>query len=75
MESVQLYNAIPANAVLIDMREKEDYAAGHIPGALLIPNESIETERPGLLPDPEQIILVYCRSGRRSNETAAWQSI
>ena len=56
--------------VIIDVRRPEEYAAGHIPGAVLLPNESIGAERPSLLPDNDQIILVYCRSGRRSKQAA-----
>ena len=52
--------------VVVDVRRQDEYDAGHIPGAILIPNESISTERPVELPDLEQIILVYCRSGNRS---------
>ena len=43
---------------------------GHIPDAVLIPNESIADKQPEELPDLDQIILVYCRSGRRSKEAA-----
>ncbi len=56
--------------VIVDVRREDEYAEGHIPGAILIPNDSIDTEPPEELPDPEQIILVYCRSGRRSKEAA-----
>ena len=56
--------------VVVDVRRQEEYDEGHIPGAILIPNESIETERPEELPDLYQIILIYCRSGRRSKEAA-----
>ena len=56
--------------VIVDVRRQDEYDAGHIPGAVLIPNESIGTERPEELPDLEQTILVYCRSGRRSKEAA-----
>ena len=44
--------------------------AGHIPGAILIPNESIGCDSPEALPDYDQIILVYCRSGNRSKQAA-----
>ena len=57
-------------SVTVDVRRQDEYDAGHIPGAILIPNESIGTEQPAELPDPEQIILIYCRSGRRSKEAA-----
>ena len=56
--------------VIVDVRRQDEYDAGHIPGAILIPNESITDTRPEQLPDLEQIILVYCRSGRRSKEAA-----
>ena len=54
------------SSVIVDVRHQEEYDSGHIPGAILIPNENINTERPEELPDLDQIILVYCRSGRRS---------
>ncbi len=56
--------------VTVDVRRRDEYDAGHIPGAILIPNESIGTEKPAELPDTDQIILIYCRSGRRSKEAA-----
>ena len=57
-------------AVIVDVRTIEEYEEGHIPGAICIPNETIGAERPAQLPDLDQIILVYCRSGRRSKEAA-----
>ena len=56
--------------VIVDVRRQDEYDAGHIPGAILIPNESIGTSRPAELPDPDQIILIYCRSGNRSKQAA-----
>ncbi len=56
--------------VVVDVRTQEEYAQGHIPGAICIPNESIVDAQPEELPDLEQTILVYCRSGRRSKEAA-----
>ena len=56
--------------IIVDVRRQDEYDEGHIPGAILIPNESISTAPPTELPDKEQIILVYCRSGRRSKEAA-----
>ena len=56
--------------IIVDVRRQDEYDAGHIPGAVLIPNESIISDPPELLPDTSQIILVYCRSGRRSKEAA-----
>lgn len=56
--------------IIVDVRRQDEYDAGHIPGAILIPNESIEKDRPKELPDLDQIILIYCRSGRRSKEAS-----
>jgi sucrose phosphorylase len=56
--------------VIVDVRRADEYAKGHIPGAILIPNEEIGTEQPEELPDKNQIILVYCRTGRRSKEAS-----
>ena len=56
--------------VVVDVRRQDEYDAGHIPGAILIPNESIGTEQPEGLPDLNQIILIYCRSGNRSKQAA-----
>ena len=56
--------------IIVDVRRQDEYDAGHIPGAILIPNENIGTEQPEQLPDKDQIILIYCRSGRRSKEAA-----
>lgn len=52
--------------VLLDVREQDEFAEGHIEGAVLIPYESIGDRAENELPDKEQTILVYCRSGRRS---------
>ena len=57
------------NVVIVDVRTQEEYAAGHIEGALLIPNESISTA-PVELPDKDAVILVYCRSGNRSAQAS-----
>ncbi len=56
--------------IIVDVRRADEYASGHIPGAILIPNESIGTEQPDQLPDKDQIILIYCRSGNRSKQAA-----
>ena len=56
--------------VVVDVRRQDEYDEGHIPGAICVPNESIIFDSPEVLPDYEQIILVYCRSGRRSKEAA-----
>lgn len=56
--------------VIVDVRTGEEYAGGHIENAILIPNESIMDEPPEQLPDKDAVILLYCRSGRRSQEAA-----
>lgn len=54
--------------ILLDVRTAEEYAGGHIPNALNLPNEDIQSIEPDILPDKEQLILVYCRSGNRSGQ-------
>lgn len=56
--------------IIVDVRRQDEYDEGHIPGAICIPNESIIDTKPAELPDVDQIILIYCRSGRRSKEAA-----
>ncbi len=56
--------------VIVDVRRQDEYNEGHIPGAVCIPNESIGSEMPEELPDPDQVILVYCRSGNRSRQAS-----
>lgn len=56
--------------VILDVRRPDEYAEGHIPGAINVPNETIGTAEIPELPDKGQLILVYCRSGRRSKEAA-----
>lgn len=52
--------------VIIDARTQEEFDGGHIPGAVLIPEYEIAQRAENELPDKDQLILVYCRSGRRS---------
>ena len=52
--------------VIIDARTEEEFAEGHIKNAILIPEYEIASRAEKELPDKEQLILVYCRSGRRS---------
>lgn len=56
--------------ILLDVRTAEEYAAGHIPGAQLLPNEEIGDSAPPELPDKNAEILIYCRSGNRSAKAA-----
>ena len=77
MENHQPTNRLPPNKqktimdtekdyVIIDARTEEEFAEGHIENAILIPEYEIANRAEKELPDKEQLILVYCRSGRRS---------
>ena len=59
------------NFILLDVRTPEEFADGHIPSAINIPNESIGESDIAKLPDKEQRIYVYCRSGNRSKQASA----
>ena len=56
--------------IILDVRRPDEFAAGHIPNAINVPNETIGTSEIPELPDKDQLIMVYCRSGRRSKEAA-----
>ena len=56
--------------ILLDVRTHEEFAELHIPGAICVPNEEIGTDEIPELPNKEQLILVYCRSGNRSKEAS-----
>jgi len=56
--------------VILDVRTQEEYEEGHIPGAIVISHEQIEEKAEDALTDKDQLILVYCRSGRRSKLAA-----
>ena len=56
--------------IILDVRRADEFATGHIPGAINVANESIGTDEITELPDKKQLIMVYCRSGRRSKEAA-----
>ncbi len=68
----EAYERINENqeAVILDVRTQEEYDEGHINGALLLPNESIGTDKPAFLTDMDAEILIYCRSGNRSKQAA-----
>ena len=55
---------------IVDVRTEEEYAEGHIEGAIVIPNETIGTEEIEELSDKDATLLIYCRSGRRSAQAA-----
>jgi rhodanese-related sulfurtransferase len=56
--------------IILDVREQDEFDQGHIPGAILIPYTQIDRKAEDMLPDLDQLILVYCRSGRRSKIAA-----
>ena len=56
--------------VILDVRTQEEFDAGHIPGAILIPNTEIAERAEQELPDKDQLLLVYCRSGNRSKQAS-----
>ena len=58
------------NYIILDTRTQEEYDQGHIPGAILIPYDEILEKAESILTDKNQMILVYCRSGRRSKLAA-----
>ncbi|ACV39531.1 rhodanese-like domain-containing protein [Leptotrichia buccalis] len=57
-------------AIVVDVRTLEEYNEGHIPNAISVPLETIENEAEAKLKNKDDLILVYCRSGRRSREAA-----
>ena len=56
--------------LIVDVRRPDEFAEGHIAGAINVPNEEIIDEMPELLPDKDQLLLIYCRSGNRSKEAS-----
>lgn len=61
---------IESNYIILDVRTEEEFNEAHIEGAILIPDYEIGTKAESILTDKEQLILVYCRSGRRSKNAA-----
>ena len=68
-EGLELMEA-DSDYILLDVRRDDEFEEGHIPGAINIPNESIGTEESAELPDKNQTIYVYCRSGNRSKQAS-----
>lgn len=56
--------------IILDVRTQDEFDESHIPGAVLIPHDEITEKAEDLLTDKDQLILVYCRSGRRSKLAA-----
>ena len=63
--------AVEGEYLILDVRRADEFAEGHIPGAINVANEDILSTQPAEFPDKNQVIYVYCRSGRRSKEAAA----
>src|ERR1700733_13632378 len=57
---------ITNGAVLVDVRETDEFAAGHIPGARHVPRSNLESRIEGAVPDRSQHVILYCASGQRS---------
>ena len=69
-EGIEIAKKNP-DAIIVDVRRDDEYKAGHIPGAVLLTMETITEETASkVLPDKNQMILIYCRSGRRSKIAA-----
>ena len=68
-EIVQIMNE-NSDYVILDVRTMQEYNEGHIPNAICIPNETIGEDIINKLPNKEQLILIYCRSGNRSATAA-----
>lgn len=59
------------DAIVLDVREKEEYETGHIPGAVLLPLGTIdEDSAASVISKKDSVVLVYCRSGRRSKQAS-----
>ncbi len=63
MEEAKKVFATSVNYIILDVRRADEFAEGHIPGAVNVANEDIGAEQPVELPDLDQVIFVYCRSG------------
>ena len=70
MEEAVAMMAEETGYIILDVRRADEFAEGHIPSAINVANESIVTAEIPELPDKDQLIMVYCRSGRRSKEAA-----
>ena len=70
-EAKQIFEAGADDSyIILDVRRADEFQEGHIPRAINVANESIGAEAPAELPDKNQLIYVYCRSGNRSRQAA-----
>lgn len=70
MDEAQIIFEQEDDYIILDVRHADEYAEGHIKGAINIDNDVIGTKAPEDLPDKDQTIYVYCRSGNRSKQAA-----
>lgn len=70
IEEAKKMMATEKGYILLDVRTQREYEEGHLPGAICIPNETIDKTPPPGLPDKNQLIFIYCWSGQRSHATA-----
>ncbi len=75
MEEAKEIFATEGDYIILDVRRADEYAGGHIPNAINVANEDIALDEVEELPDLDQTIYVYCRSGRRSKEAARKLSV
>ncbi len=66
----EIFEQKKGDYIILDVRRPDEFESGHIPGAINVPNEEIANSEIPELPNKEQTIYVYCRSGRRSKEAA-----
>jgi len=59
------------NAIILDVRTQQEFATGHIPGAILLPDYEIQDRAGYVLPNHDALILIYCRSGARSSSATS----
>lgn len=71
MEEAKKVFETQGDYIILDVRREDEFAEGHIPGAINVPNEDIQDIEPSELPDKNQTIYVYCRSGNRSKQAAS----
>lgn len=71
-EEAKALMAEEENIIILDVREQDEYDAGHIPGAILLPVGMIDEDTAaGMIPEKDTVVLVYCRSGNRSKTAAS----
>ena len=70
MDEAMTMMAQESGYIILDVRRPDEFTAGQIPNAINVPNETIGTDEIPELPDKDQLIMVYCRSGRRSKEAS-----